>query len=229
MSHTNFLQLPFLFSPEALLQDLHHCLSQPWSPHFHQENYSGEWSSISLRSASGNSGDILSHAGQTFQNTALLQHTPYFSYILDCFKCPLEGVRLLQLKSGSTIKPHKDIAASYEEGNLRIHVPVITHPDVLFLLDGEKLPMQAGECWYANFNLTHEVINNSPVDRVHLVIDALRNEWTDELFEKEGFPVPPLPGQLDNTTKLQVIAELERQQNPALQELINQLKAEIGL
>ncbi|SHM63236.1 Aspartyl/Asparaginyl beta-hydroxylase [Chitinophaga jiangningensis] len=229
MSHTNFLQLPFHFYPEALLQDLHQCQSLQWAAHFHREDYSGEWSSISLRSTSGAITDIHSHAGMPFQDTPLLKQTPYFSYVLQSFKCPLEGVRLLKLKSGAIIKPHKDIGASYEEGNLRIHVPVITHPEVEFLLDGMKLPMQAGECWYANFNLTHEVINNSPVDRVHLVIDALRNEWTDDLFAQQGFPVPPPPGQLDDTTKLMVIAELERQQNPALQELIDQLKAELGL
>ncbi|WP_430404079.1 aspartyl/asparaginyl beta-hydroxylase domain-containing protein [Fluviicola sp.] len=46
----------------------------------------------------------------------------------------------------------------------------------------ERLIMLPGECWYTNVNFVHSVANRGTEDRVHLVIDGVRNEWTDELF-----------------------------------------------
>lgn len=70
--------------------------------------------------------------------------------------------------------------------------------------------MQAGECWYANFDLPHSVKNNSPVSRVHLVIDALRNAWTDQLLAQAGFPVAAVTAEQEYAAgeKAQIIANL---------------------
>jgi hypothetical protein len=63
---------------------------------------------------------------------------------------------------------------------------VLTDPGVEFILDKERLTLQEGECWYMNFNLPHSLHNKSNTDRVHLVIDAVVNDWIKNLFQLPG-------------------------------------------
>ena len=102
--------------------------------------------------------------------------------VLASFHCPLEAVRLLKLTAGSSIREHRDYKLGYEDGVLRFHIPVITSPDVAFFLEGRQIVMNPGECWYLNLNLPHHVDNHSTVDRIHLVIDAIVNDWVHDLL-----------------------------------------------
>ena len=61
-------------------------------------------------------------------------------------------------------------------------MPVITHDAGEFYLDQERIYLKEGECWYLNFNLPHSMINNSDIDRIHLVIDARVNDWVKDIF-----------------------------------------------
>ena len=82
------------------------------------------------------------------------------------------------LGTGAKIKEHSDqLESPGSRSEWRIHIPIQTHQQVCFMLNGEQIPMQEGEIWYANFNLPHAVTNNSPVDRVHLVVDCFVNDW----------------------------------------------------
>src|ERR1700740_3548350 len=139
-----FLRLPFDFHPAALLRDLRTCEASVWQAHFHAEDYSGSWTSIALRSASGASADILSHPGNGYRDTELLACCPYFTQILRAFECELESVRLLNLAPGSMIKEHSDPHTGYRHGVFRIHVPLATSDEVDFLIGGQRLMMQAG-------------------------------------------------------------------------------------
>ena len=98
------------------------------------------------------------------------------------FKCPLLAVRLLKLNAGAVIKEHRDAELSFEKGEIRLHIPVLTHDEVEFYLDKERMYLKEGECWYMNFNLPHSIINKSKINRIHLVIDATVNDWVKKLF-----------------------------------------------
>ena len=37
--------------------------------------------------------------------------------------------------------------------------------------------MREGECWYLRLSEPHRVINDGDTDRVHLVIDAIVDDW----------------------------------------------------
>ncbi|HBL80761.1 MAG TPA: aspartyl/asparaginyl beta-hydroxylase domain-containing protein, partial [Aequorivita sp.] len=50
---TAFLKLPFHFSEEKLLDDLAICKNYNFTSHFNKNDYSGDWTSISLRSENG--------------------------------------------------------------------------------------------------------------------------------------------------------------------------------
>jgi hypothetical protein len=70
--------------------------------------------------------------------------------------------------------------------------------------------MQPGECWYANFSLPHSVRNDGATDRVHLVVDGLRNPWSDDMFRVAGydFAAEARDQAMDADTMRQVIETL---------------------
>lgn len=225
-ANNSFLRLPFLFDEGRLQSELALCLEMHWQEHFNQSDYSGEWSGIALRSASGKSEDIYAHATQGFRDTPLWQRCLYFQEIAGQFQCEKESIRLLRLAPGSIIKEHRDLGAGYPFGAFRLHIPIRTDSSVSFVVGGSEVPMKIGECWYADFDLPHSVTNNSPRDRVHLVIDCRRNEWSDQLFQRAGydFAEEKRRNEPDAQTTMRMIEELERMNTEAARQLIRTLK-----
>jgi hypothetical protein len=208
----SFFQLPVNFSIEKLKQEFQFCETENWPAHFNTQHYSGGWSSISLRSGTGSTNDIHSFPNQKYLNTSLLNACPYFQEAIDWFKCEIEAVRLLRLDPQSEIKEHTDNDTSYEDGFFRIHIPIFTNPGVEFYVNNQLVLMKEGECWYANFQLPHRVQNTGAHPRVHLVIDCIRNGWSDELFTNAGFDLTRLTqnNTLSDDVKQQIINELLR-------------------
>ena len=184
---TESLLFPFSYEKQKLVTDLGICQQADWLIHFNQNDFTGRWSSFALRSISGSELDILATPNATYQATKTLDKCIYFKEIVDSFECEKEAIRLLSLSPDSYIKEHRDSAAGYEDGFFRIHVPIQTNEKVIFRVNGNILPMREGECWYANFNLPHFVSNEGKNDRIHLVIDCLRNDWSDKLFDMIGY------------------------------------------
>ena len=218
-----FFQLPFHFDEQKLLQDLGTCLALQWKDHFNKQDYDGSWTSIALRSPSGNESDINTYTTeQGFLDTPLLAQCPYFQEVVNSFDCPKETIRLLCLNPNSFVKEHNDYHLGYEYGFFRLHIPIKTDSHVSFRVSGHDLPMRAGECWYANFHLPHSVTNNTPHARIHLVIDGLRNEWSDALFKCIGFDFEEAKRitSPDEATKKLIIARLKEMDTAKAEELI---------
>ncbi|HTF06131.1 MAG TPA: aspartyl/asparaginyl beta-hydroxylase domain-containing protein [Bacteroidia bacterium] len=206
------LLLPFVFSSERLMRDLECCLSEDWKAHFNTQDYSGDWNSISLYSVSGKTNDISTAGNGVFVPTPLMEKCAYFNEIISSLQCEKESVRLLRLAPGSVIKEHRDRKLAYEYDSFRLHIPIQTNSLIDFMVGGERLDMNGGECWYANFDLPHSVTNNSSIDRVHLVIDCIRNEWTDKLFAEAGYDLEADRKfrEPDEETKNRIMEELLR-------------------
>ncbi len=83
------------------------------------------------------------------------------------------------------IKDHFDFHTSFQFGLLRLHIPIITHPDVIFIIDGQQVAMNPGELWYGDFSKVHSVKNNSSVVRVHMVVDVQINDFVLSLFPED--------------------------------------------
>lgn len=87
----------------------------------------------------------------------------------------VKGIRLgrcliTRLAPGRKIDPHEDggsHAAYYE----RFHIVLQAGPGCLFRTGEETVQMRAGEVWWFNNAIEHEVINNSADDRIHLIVD----------------------------------------------------------
>lgn len=221
----NDIKLPQTFDIERLKADLRICQNTDWLLHFNQNDFTGHWSSFALRSISGLESDILATPNASFQDTATLHKCLYFKGIINSFLCEKEAVRLLSLSPNSYIKEHRDNASGYENGFFRIHIPIQTNDKVIFTVNQKPLPMREGECWYADFNLPHFVSNEGETDRIHLVIDCLRNEWSDQLFATFGYDFEAEKKcKYDQNTKLMMIEQLSQMKTETADNLIKKLQ-----
>ncbi|HEX4137514.1 MAG TPA: aspartyl/asparaginyl beta-hydroxylase domain-containing protein [Bryobacteraceae bacterium] len=191
------LHFPFRFDTDLLRADLATARTVEWPPHYNEQDYGGGWSGVALRSATGDSSQLAAgHTGSfagTFKDTPLLDRCPYFRQVLSVFQCPLKSARLLSLAPQSFIREHSDHALGYDDGEIRIHIPIQTNPGVEFYVAGERLALEEGHSYFINVNLPHRVNNRGPAERVHLVIDAEVNDWVHALFRRgveEHWDVP---------------------------------------
>ncbi len=179
------IRLPRTYDIELLKRDLQTLRDVQGAPQ-PGPYHGGEWTGIALHSMGGKDSVFPSAAGMDrYQETENLKRAPYFKYVLDDLKCPKEVVRILFLPPGGHIKDHFDFHTSFQFGLLRLHVPIITHPDVNFIIGGQRVVWQAGELWYGDFSKVHSVKNDSPVVRVHMVIDVQINDFVLSLFPED--------------------------------------------
>lgn len=175
------VRLPLTFDPAPLADDIASLGDLAWTPHFVRQNYQGEWSALPLRASREARHPILMIAphphAKDFVDTPLLGRLPNIAAALAAFRCPLQCVRLMRLAPGSDILEHSDPDLEAEAGWARIHVPILTNPDVSFSLNREPVAMAPGETWYLRLSDPHSAANRGATDRIHLVIDARVDDW----------------------------------------------------
>lgn len=175
----NAVQLPFKFDTVLLQADLASIVAEDYVPHFNTACYRGDWSAVPLRSIGGRTDHIYPDptAKDAFADTPLMARCTYVRHVLATLQCPQRAVRFLRLKAGSVIKEHRDHELGFEDGEVRLHIPVITNAGVEFVLHQVRVVMNEGECWYLNVNQPHRVANYGSTDRIHLVVDCVVNDW----------------------------------------------------
>jgi len=182
------VRLPLDFDSEALAGDLAGIADDQWIRHVAKENFEGRWDILPLRSAEGETHPLrlinTDPAATRFVDTDWLERMPAMRSALGRFRCTLRSVRLMRLAGGSRIKEHSD-ALDAELGMVRLHVPVVTSPDVDFRLAGRRVAMAAGSVWYLRLTEPHKVDNRGTADRIHLVVDTLLNDWLEGML-REG-------------------------------------------
>jgi hypothetical protein len=161
-------------------------LSHTWVDHVNTRDYQGGWDVLPLRCQHQhlNSHPLLQsfaiEEGDNWENLPLLNKCPSIKKVLAYLQCDIKSVRLMRLKAGAEIKPHRDHELSMEFGEVRLHMPIHTSDDVRFIVNNKIIPMWAGELWYFNADQLHEVYNHGSEDRINLVIDCVANEWLCE-------------------------------------------------
>jgi hypothetical protein len=146
--------------------------------------HDGKWRGLALRSQGGDPErtDPGGPGLDAFADTELLARAPAIREVVDSLDCEKRSIRLLLLPPDAEVHAHTDPYHGFRYGQLRLHVPIRTHPDVRMLFDGEPFHWPAGELWYADFGRPHAVENRSQVVRVHLVIDAMVSPALLRLF-----------------------------------------------
>jgi len=176
------------YDVDRLLADLH-AAEQFGRSHVHFGKYhDGGWSAIPLVSPGGavDASSLRHAAGASYEKTPILRACPYFEEIVDSFRCPWLRVRLMRLEPGANILEHRDPGDSWALGQVRLHIPIVTHDEVYFYVDRQRVTMRPGELWYCDFSRPHSVANRGDVARVHFVLDLVANGWMREFFPRES-------------------------------------------
>jgi len=150
-----------------------------WVAHFNAGYHNGGWSGVALRSTNGDSRHLFvgPAANGAEVDTVVLARCPSLVKALAAFACTLRAARLLRLMPGGNIDLHRDPDLGFDAGEIRLHVALTTNPGVEFYVDGELVIMMPGECWYLDLSRPHRVANKGTAARIHLVIDAIANDW----------------------------------------------------
>ncbi len=159
-----FLKLPFIFDAAVLAGEVERVLPEQWLPH--PSGLLGN-TAVPLVAINGEPRDGFD--GQ-MAATEVLRNSPYILQVVSSFGEVVARSRLMRLAPGAEVQEHVDFNYHWYS-RVRIHVPVITEPSVRFFCGQEEVHMAAGEAWLFDSWRRHRVINGSPSDRIHLVID----------------------------------------------------------
>lgn len=225
-------KLPFQFNPIKLKQDLDICFNYDFLQNYIPANYNGKNYILPLRSIDGklNAPAALPNQQHRYKDTIVMEKCYYFRESINLFLCDKEAIRLMNLPPGANINTHVDDFCGYEDGLFRVHIPITTNDEVYFTLNDKRIVMESGQVWYTNVNLPHSVANKGNTNRIHLVMDCVRNEWSDELFKTLGYNFDleyDVQETLSTETIQLMIKELKLQNTPASKQLIEQLKEQL--
>jgi hypothetical protein len=160
-----FFKLPLHFDVAKMQEELSHFSADDW--YQHHEGFKGN-SAIPLISVNGAinndfTGEMLA--------TEALKKSEYLQQVIASFEEVFGRSRLMKLDASFEVPLHTDINYHWYK-RVRIHIPIITDPAVIFHCDDKQVHMGEGECWIFDTWKEHRVVNNSTKDRVHLVIDT---------------------------------------------------------
>jgi hypothetical protein len=77
---------------------------------------------------------------------------------------------MARLPAGCRIARHKDVHPSFAAAH-RIHIPLLTNPDVEFTVGNLRVPPREHFAFELNNNMFHEVANNGARARIHFIFD----------------------------------------------------------
>lgn len=119
--------------------------------------------------------------------TEHLNNCPYIREIMTDLGAVWGRSRLMGLAPSADVPEHVDVGY-YWRTHLRIHIPIVTTPKVLFTCDGTTVHMAAGECWAFDSFCLHNVRNAGADKRIHLVLDTVGGEklWDLMTEAREG-------------------------------------------
>ena len=160
-----FIRLPVRFDLERLRAEVASLPAEAWAPH---PNHIAGNTSLRLVSVDGGENDDVDGV---MRPTPHLAKLPYVRQVLASFGVVWSRSRLLRLDPGAVVPEHADINYHWFY-RVRVHIPIVTRPEVLFHCGGETVHMRGGEAWlFDNWRL-HRVENPTPDERIHLVADT---------------------------------------------------------
>jgi LPS sulfotransferase NodH len=160
-----FFRLPLRFDVERLRAEVAALPEHAWVRHPNQIQGN---SAVRLISVEGGENDDVNGR---MQATTHLQQSPYIRQILASFGVVWSRSRLLRLAPGATVPEHADINYHWFT-RVRLHIPIVTRPEVRFYCGDQVVHMAAGEAWVFDNWRSHRVENFTPDERIHLVADT---------------------------------------------------------
>lgn len=118
------------------------------------------WPDVTVTRGSG--WDLLSAEAEPVMEQVLRRHYATGGKILRAM--------VTRLGPGCRIAIHKDSHPSFAVGH-RIHVPLVTNPDVEFIVGTERVPPRAHYAFELNNLMFHQVTNQGDSARIHFIFD----------------------------------------------------------
>lgn len=87
---------------------------------------------------------------------------------------------VVSMLPNSRVRTHKD-RSDLLYVSRRFHIPIKTNSDVVFITGNEHKNLESGKLYELNNIKYHSVHNNSPENRIHLIIDVLPNKYSCNL------------------------------------------------
>lgn len=161
-----FIKLPLRFDALRLQAEIQQFPPEEWRAH--PQGFAGNAALILVSSGGGENDDL---AGE-MRASPRLARCPYLRQVLASFHTVIGRSRLMRLDPGAEVTPHTDIDYYWRE-RIRIHIPVVTDPQVRFQCGASTIHMRAGDAWVFDNWQPHRVINPSGITRIHLVVDTV--------------------------------------------------------
>jgi len=180
-----FYRLPVLFDDERLRTEIAALPAESWAAH-----PSGTPGNTAVRLISVDGGENDEVDG-LMKPTPALQRLPYVRQVLASFAVVWGRSRLMRLAPGAQVVEHADINYHWHY-RVRIHIPVITRPQVIFHCGGDQVHMAGGEAWLFDSWRLHRVENPTDQERIHLVADTTGTAAFWRFAALSGHPGTPV-------------------------------------
>ena len=180
------LRLPTRYCAETLAAEIAALPASAWLPH--PGRIPGN-DAVPLITPGG---EISNAFAGPMAPTEHLRACPYIMDIMADLGAVWGRSRLMGLAPGARVPAHVDVGY-YWRTHIRIHIPIVTTPQVRFTCGGESVHMAPGECWVFDSFQMHDVHNGGSQKRIHLVIDTVGGERLWDLIQQaqEEGATPP--------------------------------------
>lgn len=182
-----FVQLPLHFDAKKLAAEIGAFDASCWRKH--PQNFPGNFA-LPLISVNGDPG--VDAINGPMRPTAYLERCPYLTQVLHRLGAVWGRTRLMKLSGHAEVTPHADVSYYWRE-RARVHVPIVTKPNVRFICGDAEVNMAAGECWIFDTWRSHRVINGDDDERIHLVADTVGSESFWNLVDQGRAPPGNMP------------------------------------
>jgi hypothetical protein len=164
---TEFCKLPLRFDAARLSEEVAQFAPADWR--VHPQGHAGN-SAVPLIAVDGDPAN--DSVKGPMRPTPALARCPYLRQVLAALRSVLGRTRLMRIVGNGEATAHVD-TNYYWMQRVRVHVPIITVPEVQFLCNDRSIHMAPGETWIFDTWKLHNVINPTPRDRIHLVADTV--------------------------------------------------------
>ena len=161
----HFYRLPVRFDVDRLRAEVEALPGESWTRH--PSEYEGN-TAARLITVGSTQNDLV---GGEMQPTPALLASPYLQQVLASFGTVWSRSRLMRIAGGGSVPEHSDMNHHWFY-RVRVHIPVITRPEVRFHCGDQSVHMAAGEAWIFDNWRKHKVLNPASEARIHLVADT---------------------------------------------------------
>lgn len=165
-----FVQLPVQFDAALLAAEMRALGETAWRPH--PQKFPGNFA-LPLISVDGDP-ESDSVAGP-MRSTPYLDACPGIRDVLAQLGAVWGRTRLMKLDPHAEVSLHADTNYYWCE-RVRVHIPILTQPDVRFMCGEAEVNMAPGECWIFDTWRPHKVVHANDRERVHLVADTVGSD-----------------------------------------------------